>query len=607
MCAAPGSKTSQLLEALHKAAERERQEEATESDGWPVFPTGAVVANDCDATRSHMGIKLCKIGSRIVYSTCAFNPIENEAVVHAAITKSRGAVVLEDCSNELPLLQRSLGMSKWRVEWEGRWYDSFEEIPKTAKAAKKIRPSMFPPAHTPEAEDVPLHRCMRFFPHVNNTGGFFVAVMRKVRDVPLTPVAHEDNNVEAVDGAIGGHAASEMAENKSAPEKRQDRSDCEEEFVAIEMKSAACSSSGRSRLRRFDQMQLDVVCLDWQSDLLEQQNQQITQQAKRLAPDANEQDLAEGTDGLGGPCSGPTEAASLSCIEQQARSLPLALTRSALEQTRELVFRTLDLPEHVSTCSDAPSDLRNLLSGLCSLLCFRRKTSEGGKPADPDALADDEQSEAGERHPRRVYLISKGVKRLLESTGNSRYKVISGGCFAFHARCKGVYRTTYGGAQWLAPFYETGMRLLVGQKGALGSPTDSILHSGVDGKCSAASVSTVTRRVFSVPRELLYKLVATDQDQRRVDLRNIEELPYGQIVCRESSEGPLLFLTLLPRVDGATNLTSTKIAIPAWRGRTNVELMLDRDTRYALKCLLEEWSSRANGQDPGCVEEARHA
>ncbi|KAL8455139.1 hypothetical protein Emag_000976 [Eimeria magna] len=512
-------------------------------------------------------------------------------------TKSRGAVILEDCSNELPLLQRSPGMTKCR------WYDSFAEIPKTAKAAKKIRPSMFPPAHIPgEAEDVPLHRCMRFFPHVNNTGGFFVAVMRKIRDAPLTPVADEDSRAEALDGAIGGHAASEMARRVAAAHKRHERSDCEEDSLATEIKSAACSLVGRPRLRSLDQMQLDMVCLDWHTDLLEQQNQQIILQAKRLACDAKEQDLAEEPDGLGGPCSGPTRVASFSCIGRQARLLPLALTRSALERARELVFRTLNLPEDVLTCSDAPSDLRDLLSGLCSLLCFRRKTSEGCKPADPDAPADDEQLKEGERHPRRVYLISKGVKSILESTGGSRYKVISGGCLAFHARCKGVYRATYGGAQWLASFYEAAVRLIVGQKGAFGSPIDSSLQSGVEGKGSAASVSAVTRRVFKVPSELLYRLIATEQDQRRVDLRNIEELPYGQIVSRESNEGPLLFLTHLPLVDGASNLTSTKIAIPAWRGRTNVELMLDRDTRSALKCLMDEWRAGANGQDPGCVE-----
>ncbi|KAL8273862.1 hypothetical protein Esti_002185 [Eimeria stiedai] len=733
MCAAPGSKTSQLLEALHEAAERERASEALEADGWPVFPSELISIRhsaDCSsssrlvhhlrhlhspcllvtshaaqffptvfqpsetaeergegcatsASRELMamgvpphdfystrktvpkpltpvlfdgvlcdvpcsgdgtlrkkrslwaswnahhglgchrlqtlillrGIKLCRIGSRIVYSTCTFNPIENEAVVHAAITKSRGAVILEDCSNEVPLLKRSPGMSNvtativWRVEWEGRWYDSFAEVPKTAKAAKKIRPSMFPPADT-EAEDVPLRRCMRFFPHVNNTGGFFVAVMRKIRDVPLTPLANDGSKADALDGVTSGRAASEMAYKEAAPHKRPDCSDCEEDSLATENEGAACSMLGKLQLKRLDQMQLDVACLDWHSDLLEQQNRQIILQAERVARDAREQHLTQGKDDLRGPHSGPRGIASVNCIGQEARSLPLALTRSVtrsvLEQTRELVFRTLSFPEHVLKCRDAPPDLRDLLSGLCSLLCFRLKTFEGCRPADACAPADGEQLEPGERHPKRVYLISKGVKRILESTGCSRYKVISGGCPAFHAHCKGVYRATYGGAQWLASFYEKAMRLIVDQKGALGSSTDSVLRgtlqSGVDDKGSANPVSAMPRRVFRVPSELLYRLVATDQDERRVDLRDVEELPSGQIVSRESSEGPLLFLTFLPPVDGATNLTSTKIAVPAWRGRSNVELMLDRDTRCALKSLMDESGTGGQEQDPGPLE-----
>ena len=33
------------------------------------------------------GFKMLKLGGRIVYSTCTFNPIENEAVVAAALAR----------------------------------------------------------------------------------------------------------------------------------------------------------------------------------------------------------------------------------------------------------------------------------------------------------------------------------------------------------------------------------------------------------------------------------------------------------------------------------------------------------------------------------------
>ena len=36
---------------------------------------------------------------------------------------------------------------------------------------------MFPDA---ESDAMPLHRCMRFLPHHQDTGGFFVCVLQKV-------------------------------------------------------------------------------------------------------------------------------------------------------------------------------------------------------------------------------------------------------------------------------------------------------------------------------------------------------------------------------------------------------------------------------------------
>lgn len=35
--------------------------------------------------------------------------------------------------------------------------------------------------------------------------------------------------------------------------------------------------------------------------------------------------------------------------------------------------------------------------------------------------------------------------------------------------------------------------------------------------------------------------------------------------------------------------------VPAWRGRTNVELMLDPNTRCALECLLDECAAEDKG------------
>ncbi|KAL8425711.1 hypothetical protein Efla_003089 [Eimeria flavescens] len=679
MCAAPGSKTSQLLEALHKAAEREGSAQNCGTNGWPILPTGAVVANDADSTRSHMlvhhlrhlhspcllvtshaaqffptlfqpreavdesheapskgvhsppvnreaceenntvcntaappnispilfdgvlcdvpcsgdgtlrkkralweswsphqglgchrlqlqillrGIKLCRIGGRIVYSTCAFNPIENEAVVRAAIMKSKGAVILEDCTEDLPLLTRSPGMTQWGVEWEGRWYETYDDVPKTVRASKKIWPSMFP-ATGKEGENVPLHRCMRIFPHVNNTGGFFVAVMRKVRNVPMVAALSDTNNLEVMSEPATESSAPALAGSLMQP-KRLDGSGCEEEAFFIEKESACCSSERSQQLRRFDQMQLDMVCLDWGSEMLQRQHHQIVLQAERAASTSKEQGVAQGNEALERGCS-RAAAAPDSSVGHQERSAPFAVNRTLLEQTAELVFRTLNLPEGMLVAKDAsPRQLHDLLlGGLCPLLCFRIKTSEALSTNLADGLSADGQLEDGDRRPRRVYYISRGVKKLLEATGASRYKIISGGCLAFQARCKGVYRATYGGAAWVAPFYEAAMRQLAEWKNQadVEAPVGTDPLDSLDGGRRNASSMESKRRVFTVPCELLYRLVASEQDQRRVDLRKIEEAPFGSTVVQESSEGPLLFLTRLRPADAAGGLSSTKIAV----------------------------------------------
>lgn len=51
----------------------------------------------------------------MVYSTCTFNPIEDEAVVAELLETCKGAMELVDVSSELPELRRLPGMTSWKV------------------------------------------------------------------------------------------------------------------------------------------------------------------------------------------------------------------------------------------------------------------------------------------------------------------------------------------------------------------------------------------------------------------------------------------------------------------------------------------------------------
>ncbi|CAM0136233.1 tRNA (cytosine-5-)-methyltransferase ncl1 [Umbelopsis sp. WA50703] len=254
MCAAPGSKTAQIIEAVHA------------NDKINEIPTGLVVANDADYKRSHMlvhqcrrlgspcfvatnhdasrfpkvhlkdengriygmqfdrvlcdvpcsgdgtfrknqtiwrtwgvgsalglhatqvqiflrGAQLTKIGGRIVYSTCSFNPIENEAVVAEVLRLSNGALELMDVSQELKGLKRKPGLKTWKVMTKDKeWVDSLDDI-KEERKRNKYTQSMFPPSNV---QDIPLERCLRIYPHEQDTGGFFVAVFEKTK--PMTGI-----------------------------------------------------------------------------------------------------------------------------------------------------------------------------------------------------------------------------------------------------------------------------------------------------------------------------------------------------------------------------------------------------------------------------------
>lgn len=234
MCAAPGSKTAQLVESLHFK---------------DPSPLGFVVANDSDYKRLHMlvhqvkrlnlpnflvvnhdaqlfprikpegsvshilfdrilcdvpcsgdgtmrkninvwkdfsvgdgmglhplqiniltrGLQLLKEGGRLVYSTCSMNPVENEAVVAEALRKFKN-IRVADMSGELEGLIRRPGVSSWKI--------IDRELREQSEPGEKIHATAFPPSPE-EAEKFHLDRCMRVYPHLQNTGGFFITVFEK--------------------------------------------------------------------------------------------------------------------------------------------------------------------------------------------------------------------------------------------------------------------------------------------------------------------------------------------------------------------------------------------------------------------------------------------
>eukprot|EP01080_Neovahlkampfia_damariscottae_P005577 gene5577-9393_t len=277
MCAAPGSKTCQLLEMLYKDTKSGEE------------PTGFVIANDNDQKRAYLLIhsmarvsqlsknfivtnhdatmypslavndkilkfdrilcdvmcsgdgtirkspdvwkkwkptlgyslhkmqikvtiraaKLLEVGGKMVYSTCSINPIEDEATVAQVLRMSKGSLELVDVSKTLDNLKYKKGLTTWKILDK-----KAEEIDITDDAVKKkhleyIDQSCYPPTEE-EIKTMHLDRCMRFLPHLMNTGGFFVAVLQKVKEMPNEDKSKESNQVEKIIKNPGKSAGEEF-------------------------------------------------------------------------------------------------------------------------------------------------------------------------------------------------------------------------------------------------------------------------------------------------------------------------------------------------------------------------------------------------------------
>lgn len=290
MCAAPGSKTAQMIEAIHKSSDE---------------PTGFVVANDSDSKRSHMLVhQLKRLNSanlmvvnhdaqffpRIKIDSDGSNSGNNNFLkfdrilcdvpcsgdgtmrknvnvwktwtpqggigLHAVqlnilnrglnLLKSGGRLVYSTCSmnpieNEAVVAE---ALRKWgakvklvncddklpglvRSQGISNWPVIDRTMTEKSKGDEGTVKSWFPPTED-EAKIFQLQNCIRVYPHQQNTGGFFITVFEKL-DEPSSSSISTTEEPQPKRVKLDTTAAPESVEKK----ERLPRDANEEPFVFI--------------------------------------------------------------------------------------------------------------------------------------------------------------------------------------------------------------------------------------------------------------------------------------------------------------------------------------------------------------------------------------
>ncbi|MGD8944358.1 MAG: RsmB/NOP family class I SAM-dependent RNA methyltransferase [Desulfobacterales bacterium] len=106
-------------------------------------------------------IRRSRVGGRILYSTCTYAPEENEAVVNAVLQRMPEVIRIR------PIDLKGLKTSHGLTRWAGETYQD------------------------------DLRQTIRIWPHLNDTGGFYIALLEKIggkgnRSAHLPEIAHPD-------------------------------------------------------------------------------------------------------------------------------------------------------------------------------------------------------------------------------------------------------------------------------------------------------------------------------------------------------------------------------------------------------------------------------
>ena len=127
------------------------------------------------------GAQLLRPGGTMVYSTCSIDPVENEAVIAEMIQKCPWMEVIEIDESNVDGLVWHQGLTAWSpLDEQGKVSERPQDVP------------FFDERYLPPSDGAILNalsKTRRLYPQDNNTGGFFVALLRHREDATPEGVA----------------------------------------------------------------------------------------------------------------------------------------------------------------------------------------------------------------------------------------------------------------------------------------------------------------------------------------------------------------------------------------------------------------------------------
>lgn len=148
---------------------------------WSWSPRGGRTMFQLQVDIASRGAQLLRPGGMMVYSTCSIDPVENEAVIAELLRKCPWMEVVEIDESRVDGLVWHQGLTSWTP------LDENGNVPVIPEDVPFFDKRYLPPDEEDLLEGLPKTR--RLYPQDNNTGGFYVALLRHREDATPEGVA----------------------------------------------------------------------------------------------------------------------------------------------------------------------------------------------------------------------------------------------------------------------------------------------------------------------------------------------------------------------------------------------------------------------------------